>query len=335
VKGWVVATSVLLLASCTSAPSPSTSGPEPTPSAGSSARSAPPVSPSRPAPPAVLRVSRLPGRLPEPLAREALSRTADPARVVVAGGLLAGDRSSRSTYVLDLRTGRTRPLPDLPTAVHDTAGATLAGRQVVIGGGNASEQSVVQTRRATGWRVLGNLPDARSDLGAVTGRGQVYVVGGYDGRSPALAGVLRSVDGRRWSTVARLPVPVRYAAAALVGGTLWVFGGAVAGAMRDEVQRVDLAAGRARVVAHLPYAVGHEVAVELGGRLLVAGGRTGQDRVTARMWWFRPGSGRFVAAGRLPTPLADSAVVGGGTTAYLVGGETPALSDRVLRLHRG
>jgi hypothetical protein len=28
-------------------------------------------------------------------------------------------------------------------------------------------------------------------------------------------------------------------------------------------------------------------------------------------------------------------VVGGGTTAYRVGGERPALSDRVLRLHRG
>ena len=54
----------------------------------------------------------------------------------------------------------------------------------------------------------------------------------------------------------------------------------------------------------------------------------------SRLWWFDPGSGRFTRAGRLPRPLADSAAFADGTTGYLVGGETPAFSDRVLRLRR-
>jgi hypothetical protein len=65
--------------------------------------------------------------------------------------------------------------------------------------------------------------------------------------------------------------------------------------------------------------------------VLLVGGRTSADRLTDRMWWVRPGHVR--PAGRLPTPLADSAVATDGPrSAYLVGGETPATSDRVLRV---
>jgi hypothetical protein len=275
----------------------------------------------------------LPGRLPQPVAREALAPGAVRSHVVVAGGLLNGDISSRATYRLDLRTGRSRGLPDLATAVHDTAGSVVAGRPLVIGGGNATEQSVVQERGRAGWHAAGHLPVPRSDLTAVSYHGRTFVLGGYDGRSPALADVLATGDGRRWRTVARLPVPVRYAAVARFGGTLWVFGGEVNGTMVRVVQRIDLRTGGTRVAGRLPGPLGHSVAVRLGDRVLLIGGRTDSRTVTSRMWWFRPGSPRFTAAGHLPTPLADTAVVETGGTAYLVGGERPALSDRVLRLN--
>jgi N-acetylneuraminic acid mutarotase len=272
--------------------------------------------------------------MPQPLAREAVSG-ADPWHAVVAGGLVSGDTSTRATYRLDLRSGRGTRLPDLPTAVHDTAGSLASGHALVIGGGNATEQSVVQARRAHGWRVIGHLPSPRSDLAAASSHGITYLVGGYDGAAPAMADVLRSRNGRRWTTVAELPVPVRYAATVLMGTSLWVFGGEVSGGMVKVVQRIDLRTGRASVAGHLPMPLGHSVAVRLGSRVLLAGGRTTSGKITSRMWWFRPDTARFTAAGRLPTPLADSAVVGGGSTAFLVGGERPAFSDRVLRLHWG
>jgi N-acetylneuraminic acid mutarotase len=162
--------------------------------------------------------------------------------------------------------------------------------------------------------------------------GRSFVVGGYDGTRVALPEVLSSLHGRRWKVVASLPVPVRYPATVAAGGVIWVFGGERAGVMVDVVQRIDPKTGTARVVAHLPTPLGHSSATRLGGRLLVAGGRTSADGLTSKMWWYRPGHG-FTPAGRLPTPLADAAVVNqDARTSYLIGGETPGLTDRVVRL---
>ena len=332
---WVAAAVLLVVAGCTNGCTDggaATPSPPRTTRSGAASPTAPAASPTRR--PGRLRVVRTHWRLPEPVAREAVVPRTDGTSVVVAGGLLAGDRSTATAYSLDLRGGAVSPLPDLGTAVHDTAGVRLAGRTLVLGGGNASEQSVVQSVSRGGARVRGHLPGARSDLSAVRVGARALVVGGYDGLSPALPAVLSSRDGRRWRTVARLPVPVRYAAVVAAGATVWVFGGERNGAMVDVVQRVDPATGTARVVAHLPRPLGHAAALLLGDRVLVAGGRTSADRLTSRLWWFDPGSGRFTRAGRLPRPLADSAAFADGSTGYLVGGETPAFSDRVLRLRR-
>ena len=289
----VAAAVVLLLSGCTSVPAADQpSEPRPAP------RSTPAtvVTPSYHQAPPRLRLTWLPGRMPQPLAREAVSGGADPWHAVVAGGLVAGDTSTRATYRLDLRTGRSTRLPDLPTAVHDTAGSLASGHALVIGGGNATEQSVVQARRTNGWRVIGHLPLPRSDLSAASSHGITYLVGGYDGTAPAMADVLRSRNGRRWTAVAKLPVPVRYAATVLMGTSLWVFGGEVSGVMVKVVQRIDLRTGRARVAGHLPMRLGHSIAVRLGNRVLLAGGRTTSGRITARMWWFRPDAARFTVA---------------------------------------
>ena len=320
-------------AACTGSSGGNTAGPGPAQGSSASASStAPSPAPSQAGPPARLRVTRTSWRLPAPVSREAVAPGVDGSSVVVAGGLLAGDRSTPAAYVLHLAGGATTALPSLGTPVHDTAGVRLGRRNLVVGGGNASEQSTVQSLASGGWRLRGHLPGARSDLSAVRVGDRAYVVGGYDGGAPALADVLGTADGRRWRVVARLPVPVRYAAVVAVGPTIWVIGGERNGAMVDAVQRVDPATGAARVVAHLPHPLGHAAALPLGGRVLVAGGRTGPDRLTARLWWFEPGSRRFRPAGRLPTRLADAGVLTRGSTGYLVGGETPAFSDRVLRL---
>ncbi|MEO5709551.1 MAG: hypothetical protein ABIQ59_07000 [Nocardioidaceae bacterium] len=317
---------LLLVSGCTSGGSGPASPASAAPSAGASSPSAPPR-------PTHLRVRRLGWRLPQPLGREAVVGQAAGAPVVVAGGLLAGNASSPASYTLDLANGHVTTLPDLPVDVHDTAGVLLGGRTLVLGGGNASEQAVVQVRRGGRWRVDGRLPTARSDLSAVVANGRAYVVGGYDGSSPALGDVLVSRDGRSWRVAAHLRLPVRYAATALVGGSLWVLGGERNGAMVDAVQRIDLATGRVRLVGRLPRPLGHAAAVVLGGRVLLVGGRTGPDSVTDLMQWFSPASRRFTRAGRLPTGLADSTPVAAGPdTAFLVGGETPALTDRVVRL---
>ena len=68
------------------------------------------------------------------------------------------------------------------------------------------------------------MPAPRSDAAAVTIGSTTYLVGGYDGTRPD-APVLATTDGRTFTTVTALPVPVRYPAVAALGGQIYLFGG--------------------------------------------------------------------------------------------------------------
>ena len=321
----VAVAALAILAGCGA--SPPVAHTSASPSSASSSPSAPSPMPTKAAP-RQLVVRTLPWRLPTPVGREAV--VAMGGRLVVAGGLVAGDRSTATAYRLDPTDGHVQPLRNLPVPVHDTAGVLLGGLPVVIGGGNASEQDVVQVRRPGGWTVAGHLPQARSDLSAFSVGDRVLVLGGYDAVTPAVASVLASRDGVSWKVIGTLPVPVRYAAGVVQGGVAWLFGGERSGAQQSAVQRIDPASGRARVVAHLPRPLGHASAIALGSRILLLGGRTGSTSTTSQMWWFDPATHRFTRAGTLPMPLTDASVGVVGDVAYVVGGESPGVTDRVL-----
>jgi N-acetylneuraminic acid mutarotase len=255
----------------------------------------------------------------------------------VAGGLVAGDQSTARSYRIDLRNGQATALPDLPVPVHDVGGAVVNGRSEVIGGGNATEQEVVQAASTnSSWRVSGRLPSPRSDLVALVAGDRVFVVGGYDGTTAAMADILVSTSGRPFRVFGQLRVPVRYAAAAVSQGAIWVFGGESGGAELSVIQRIDLHTGRTRIAGRLPGSLGHASAVTFGSQILLIGGRTtaSSSSATAAMWWFRPGvtPPTMRRAGTLPFPLSDSALARAAGAVYLVGGETPGLSARVLRI---
>ncbi len=208
----------------------------------------------------------------------------------VLGGLTTGNTSSSGIYTLDTSTGALAPAGDLTGPLHDASGAVIAGKDVVFGGGDATTVGVVQafpepsgpalsagspTPTAT---VVGSLPQARSDSSSVTIGSTTYVVGGYDGTN-ADAVVLGTTDGRTFSTVATLPVPVRYGAVAAVGGRIYVFGGqaitgAGAGQPVDTVQAVDPTRHHAAVVGHLPEPISGAAAVTLTGSVYVVGGES-------------------------------------------------------------
>jgi N-acetylneuraminic acid mutarotase len=267
-------------------------------------------------------------RLPYPVAREAVIDMGH-GSVILAGGLLPGDLSTNRALHLDLESGVGRLLPKLAVPVHDTAGGRVAGSPTVVGGGNATEQSVVQSLRRRRWRRVGSLPTTRSDLGVVDWRQHAYVIGGYDGASVPTA-ILRLSRGTAPHSIGSLRHGVRYAAMARVRSHVYVFGGEVDGHELNTVQQVDLTTGRTRPAGRLPTPLGHAVAVTLGDRVLLMGGRTTPSRQTDAMWWFRPATRRFRRAGRLPYPLSDTAVATNGQDIWLLGGETPQLSDRVV-----
>lgn len=269
-------------------------------------------------------------RLPYPVARAAVVRTPN-GSVILAGGLLDGDRSTSRVLSIGLLSGRIEQIPPLAVPVHDTAGGRVVGAPTVVGGGNATEQSVVQSRVRGRWHPVGNLPTTRSDLAVAEWRGSAYVIGGYDGTSVPRT-VLRLSRDAAPRPIATLLRGVRYAATARLHSDVYVFGGEVAGRELGTVQKVDLATGHTRPAGHLPRPLGHAMAVTVGDRILVMGGRTAPDRQTGRMWWYDPTTHRVRGAGRLPDPVSDAAVASYGRHVWLLGGETPAVTDRVTEV---
>ena len=273
-------------------------------------------------------------RLPFAVAREVVAEGPNATgSAVIAGGMLPGDGSTGKVFTLDPLTGTSTPGSPLAVAVHDAAGGTYAGRPAVFGGGNATEQSLVQGLTSTTWHKVATMPATRSDLSVVALPGSTYVIGGFDGTSAPLT-ILRQTGNGRLTSSGHLKVGVRYAAAAAIGSAIYVFGGEVNGRELDIIQRIDTTTGRTSVVGHLPRPLGHAMAIVVDDRVLLMGGRTSPTRQTSTMWWFSPKTGTWAHAGKLPAATSDAAVLIRGDRAWLLGGENPLVSDRVIQLSR-
>ena len=207
----------------------------------------------------------------------------------------------------------------------------LGAHLFVFGGGSSSSTSSVQQLRA-GSRaaVTGRMPGPRSDLVAVTIGGIAYLVGGYDG-SVIARGVLATSNGTRFTTVANLPVPVRYPAVAAIGDVLWVFGGQTATGSTDAVQQVDLATGQATVAYRLPTTLTDASAVVLGGQVYLLGGLVAGHPSDAVVR-YDTNNGSQVVVAHLPAPVHDAACAVIADTAFLLGGEAPNPVSTVIRV---
>jgi hypothetical protein len=253
-----------------------------------------------------------------PLHGLALARTADGLEVI--GGADSSDVSSNRVYRFDPRVGSVTRAGTLAQPLHDAAATALNRATVVFGGGNTSSLDLVQVLQPGGAATtVGHLPEALSDLSAVTVGGAAYLIGGFNGKSPS-AGVLQTTDGIRFTRVARLPTPVRYAAVAATQDKIYVFGGELAnGRDTNEIQEYDIATEHSVIAGHLAEPVAHSSAVLLrGGIYLIGGRRAGapSDQVLR----FDPNRNVALPAGRLPVPVFDGAARTFGTEAWLVGG---------------
>lgn len=269
-------------------------------------------------PPPRLAAEAVGRRLPAPLSGEAA--VSEGRRVLIIGGVDSSDVSTSSVLAFDPSRAGLAPAGELSRPLHDVAAVVVPAGALVFGGGSSETTDTVERLRpGSSGTVVGRLPRPASDLSAVRVGASAVVIGGYDGTQP-LSSVLRTADGRSFSTVAQLPVPVRYASLALGGGTIFVLGGELAdGLDSDRIQAVDLADGTASVVGRLPGPLSHASSVELGGRTYLLGGRLA-GRTTDQILRFRPGSADAVKVGRLPSPVQNAAAASVGRSAYLFGG---------------
>lgn len=287
-------------------------------------------------------------------------------QVVVLGGLTSPSASSSAITALSVPGGIPSTLGTLASPTHDAAGAELHGQYVVFGGGAQTTIASVEAFPsaaavgATAGLIIGQLPQPRSDAAAVVVGTTAYVIGGYDG-SRGDPQVLATTNGKTFSTVASLPVSVRYPAVAAIGTTIYVFGGQSvtgAGGPVTAVQAIDVVGHQARIVAQLPEPLEGASAAAIGGHIYLFGGDTSSavaadsppydgTRTAAAasgsssgtftvstVWAYDPRARRLLTAGTLQVPVshASSAVVDG--TVWLVGGEiggAPVATVQMLR----
>jgi hypothetical protein len=299
------------------------------PGGGHSPHRATPVSDRRatgttaPAPPPVFHLAPAEWQLPVPLSRAVALPAGHSLRVV--GGLSRGQATTSAIEDIDPATGRSQQVASLAQPVHDAAGAVIAGRDLVFGGGAATVGAAIQALAGPGQSTaVGRLPAPRADLAAVAVGGKVLLVGGYDGVNPS-ADVLATTDGIHFAVLARLPQPVRYPAVAALGGKVYVIGGqqpALTGATAA-IQVIDVGRGTASVAGQMPAPITDAAAAVVGGGLYVFGGRSGGHTVDA-VWRLDPVSLAATPAARLPVPSAQMAVASVDGTTFLLGGEDDA-----------
>ena len=155
---------------------------------------------------------------------------------------------------------------------------------------------------------IGSLPQALSKASAVAlPGGRLMVLGGYTGSS-STDGVMLGTP-QHLHTVGRLPAPTHDAAAALLGTSIYLFGGGESVSV-DTIDRVSLS-GRARSAGTLDEPLSDLGAAVVGDKAYLVGGYTGSLYASAILRF--NGGGRTTTVARLPagTRYAGVAVLGG------------------------
>jgi len=241
------------------------------------------------------------------------------------GGLDVSGVSSADVYRISPATERVALVGQLAVPTHGGAAVALGKRILIFGGADFAPDDLVQAfDPASGTTtVIGHMPSDRADLVAVLVGGRVILLAGFSGVA-FVSEVWATRDGRSFSVVGKLAEDVRYPAVAVVGSTIYLFGGLVAGGEYDgtystTVQSFDVATGRSAVVGHLPSPLGHARAAVLSGWVLVFGGWTPAG-ASSLVWRFDPITGAVTRAGTLPEAVADEAIAAIGNRVYLASG---------------
>lgn len=272
----------------------------------------------------------LPWQLPNPISRESVLPGSSSGSLVLSGGLMASGGSSNGVFSLTTSNGSLQTTTTLPDQTHDVAGALLGGSVYLFGGGTSGPSATVQVIQGGSAAVAGRLPSPRADAQAVAVGKLMYLVGGYDG--PKMdPEVLATSNGRSFSDVAKLPVPVRYPTIVNIGPKIYVFGGeTLSGTPVNAIQEIDTTKRTAKVVGHLPKALGGAVAANLGAAVYIAGGSTGNKQRSGAIYAFEPSSGKVLLAGSLRSPVAYAGAAVTAGHMWIVGGETTGGTQSAL-----
>jgi hypothetical protein len=182
----------------------------------------------------------------------------------------------------------------------------------VPGGVKAARKTLVSVIR------VGSLPQALSKASAVAlPGGRLMVLGGYAGGG-SLDSILLGTPGHM-RVVGHLPTPTHDAAAAVLGSSVYLFGGGQS-VSEPTVVRVNAGTGTPAHAPALDEPLSDLGAVEIGGRAYLVGGYTGSQFASAVLRYLPRGGTKTVA--RLPQGTRYAGVTAIGSTIYVAGGLT-------------
>ena len=263
-----------------------------------------------------------------PVARYATAGAAIGRDLYVLGGLDAAGVPSGDVYRVEPATSKVTLAGHLGTPTSGGAAVASGGKILLFGGaagsGSAPLSLVQLFDPATGGTAqAGPLPHPRTEAAATQVGNEILVLGGFDATS-AVPDILATADGSSFHAVGKLTRPVRAPAVAVVGTTVYLFGGVVSGpdytgTFSASVQSYNISTGLSKVAGTLPAPLAHARAVAFGDQVYVVGGSTPKGP-TAAIQRFDPRTGGLSPAGNLPGPVADPAAGTIGSTTYLAGG---------------
>jgi hypothetical protein len=199
---------------------------------------------------------------------------------------------------------------------------------IVLLAGCGGDSGTERRGTVTDWEFSTPMANRRSYVAAAEIAGRIYVAGGMFGNAGTRLDRVQRFDPRRetWTTLPRLPEPVRAGAGAARGRKFMVLGGTTEDGGGQQVFVYDVAGGRWREGPALPRVLYNHSAVTVGDRVFVLGGYD-TEGAELRTVYVLEGS-RWRSAAPLPRPVhAFGAVVFRGEI-WVIGGRR---GERQLR----
>ena len=203
------------------------------------------------------------------------------------------------------------------------AAAFVSAMALVIGGcapsKDTTENAAPDARGGTGWERVASMSQRRSYIAAAQVGRYIYAAGGMVGETGRPLATFARYDAAadRWETLRPLPVPTRAAAAASVGGVVYVVGGTTREGNTSAVWAWDGEAWQAK--APLPGPRFNHAVVALDGRIWVLGGFAG-GREHDDVFVYDPQADVWRHGPALPRPTHAFGALALGREIWMIGG---------------
>ncbi|MEA2467480.1 MAG: hypothetical protein QOJ57_1606 [Thermoleophilaceae bacterium] len=219
----------------------------------------------------------------------------DAAAAPAPGGgayLFGGGEPSRDAILHVTPAGRTTTAGRLPAPASDVAAAAIGSTYYVVGGftGTQPLRTIVAWQPGSKARVVARLPIAVRYAAVAAAGNRLVIAGGSTGTSASRAVYAFDPAAGAVKRIATLPRPLTHAAAATLGGFVYVIGGrgATLTSQTAAIRAIDARTGRVTTAGRLPRRLSDAGAVSARGSIVLAGGRDAAGQVRSEVLRLEP-----------------------------------------------